>query len=77
MRLYLILGNYKFNGPGEMPTVLDCWDEHIRDSNPDGFQDAWEKWKDHADIDEVRQLALDVPDHHFIELFDVPVVEVL
>lgn len=43
-----MFGAHKTNT--EVPELLDAWDEYTRDENPDGYEDAREKWANGSDL---------------------------
>lgn len=48
MKIFAMFGAYK--GSTEVPELLEAWDEYARDENPDGYNDALDKWKNEADV---------------------------
>ena len=74
MKIYLIVGKYRDNYPGEtMPTILDSWDEYVRDDNPEGYHESLAKYQDQVGrgyIAGVKELTIEIPDEAVTKLFE-------
>lgn len=61
MKLYVIMGHRHERYDGEhAPEAIECWDEHSRNDNPDGFLDSLENAKAQKDFAAVTIITLRV-----------------
>lgn len=64
MKIHLIIARHPSS---ESPWIVDAWDEHSIDFNPDGYNEAFE---DAAEKNEVREAIVEVPDSLFDDVFE-------
>lgn len=48
MKIYAMFGVR--DGAGQNPELVDAWDEYTRDENPEGYDEAREKWAEGSSL---------------------------
>lgn len=60
MKIFAMFGTRK-SGEDE-PELLDAWDEHTVDENPDGYRETRDKWIEGSDLDAFAVVTFEVSD---------------